>query len=142
MLTPEELPPLDRERFVACARVFAAVDENEPLTFEDLFTERLAHVDRTRSFPEDFEAATIEWWDVVDEQDRVVYGLLFMGPGYGKLMSAASSEPIGYVNQYDLYPQTEPNPYAALWEALEVAQREAKSLSPDSELAEMSVPLP
>jgi hypothetical protein len=144
MCRAEDLGPLERERFVACARIFGAVADEEALAFEDLFTERLAKVDRTgKSFSEDFEAATIEWWDVVDDDDRerVLYGLLFMGPGYGKLMKAESTESIGYVNQYDLYPQEEPNPYLELWSVLAVAQKEAKALYPDSELAEMAVPL-
>ena len=139
MRRPEELEPLERARFVACARIFAAVDDDEPLAFEDLFGERIAALDRTSNFVADFEAATIEWWDVVDETGRVVYGLFFMGPGYGKLMLADSTEAIGYVNQYDLYPQDEPNPHPELWAALDAAQQQAKERYPDSELAEMAV---
>jgi hypothetical protein len=139
---PDGLDAQDQARFVACARIFAAIDDAAPFAFEDLFSPRLAEVDRTGSFADDFEAANVEWWDVVDSRDRVVYTLLFMGPGYGKLMEGSSTRAIGYVNQYDLYPQEEPNPHADLWRELHAAQAEAKQRYPESELAEMAVPLP
>lgn len=142
-VAPAALGEADRARFVACARIFGAIDEGAPLTFEDLFTPRLAALDRTGgTFTADFEAADVEWWDVLDEDDRVVFTLLLMGPGYGKLMEGTSTRAVGYVNQYDLWPELEPNPHGDDWPRLAAAQADARERYPESELAEVAVPLP
>jgi hypothetical protein len=141
LLAPSELSAVERAQMVSCVRVLAAVADEVPLAFEDLFSPRLAEVDRTNSFAEEFEAATIEWWDVFDENDHVLCVLWMLGVGAGRLLDAASCEQIGYVIQFDLYPATEPNPHAELWQALALAQAEVKARHPESELAEVAVPL-
>jgi hypothetical protein len=140
-LAPAELSPMEQAQVVSCVRVLAAVEDEVPLAYEDLFSARLAEVDRTNSFADEFEAATIEWWDVVDEDGQVLYVLFMLGIGAGRLLVAGSCEQIGHVIQFDLYPATEPNPHAELWQALAFAQAEIKAQHPESELAEVAVPL-
>lgn len=140
-LTPAELSSIEQAQMVSCVRVLAAIDDDVPLAYEDLFSSRLGEIDQTGSFADEFGAATIEWWEVVDDEDQVRFVLWMLGVGAGRLLEAGSCKQIGHVIQFDLYPAAEPNPHVALWQALAFAQAEVKMRHPESELAEVAVPL-
>jgi hypothetical protein len=128
-VAPAALSAVEREQLCACVqRCFGAPG---PLSVEGIFAP-----DRDRGTDEaEFADMPVEWWDVVDDDDRARYQLWLYHVDCGSLFEAGEARVLADVIQFGFtWPE---NPEA--WRALADAHGDACGLYPDSMLASMDL---
>lgn len=128
-VTPEALSAVERAQLVACVR--RCFGTEGPLDVEGIFAP-----DRDRDTEEaEFADMPIEWWDVVDDDDRARYQLWLYHVDCGSLFEAGESIVLADVIQFGFVWSEN----REAWRALADAHGDACGLYPDSMLASVDL---